>query len=309
MLLCFDVCEQSVSRTDSVSVVNDSVNYLGLKFTFKGETWTNLDKRVLFYSKGDDAYCEPLDNNNEVIVPFEVLTNDYFFFSLYGLGDDLRVTTNKMRIYLQDSGFTGDGVAPSGDHRTIVKKICDRIDTVAGDVSTLDIGLKAVSSLVDKVESDVSGLSTDVNALDGNVSRLSNSVSGLTGDVSALDNAVDSLSDTVSGHTTSIGGLTDDLSALDGTVDGLSDTVSDLNGTVSGHTSSISDLADTVSGHTSSINSLSDTVGGHTTSIGTIENDITSINGKLTNTIEMTVTFTDETTATYQVVVREDESN
>ena len=254
MILLFNVVEQTVTRTDTVTgLVNESVDYLDLSFTFKSNSvWDNLDKKIEFYSKGTGVYDLELENDS-VLVPFEVLTGDYFIFSLYGTDGDLRVTTNKMKVYLKESGFIGDGVAPSDDKRTIIEKINDRIDTVV----------------------------VDVDALESTVSGHTSSLSTLSDDVTALDNAVDSLSDTVSGHTTSIGGLTDDLSALDGTVDDLSDTVSDLNGTVSGHTSSI----------------------------GTIENDITSINGKLTNTIEMTVTFTDETTATYNVVVREDESN
>ena len=249
MILCFNVVEQTVTRTDSNSgLVNESVDYLSLSFSFKeNSVWDDLEKKVEFYAKDTGVYDLELDDGS-VVVPFEVLTGDYFIFSLYGVDGDLRVTTNKMKIYLKESGFIGDGVAPSDDKRTVIEKINDRIDTVVVDVTGLEVTVEGHTTALSELGDDVTGLA-------GSVSALSSSVG-------AIGDDVDSLESTVSGHTNSINSLTGDVSVIGESVDGLESTVSGIG------------------------------------------DDITAINGKLDNTIEMTVEYPDGTSESFDVVVK-----
>ena len=105
----FNVNGQKVSREGKLpdDIVNDSYNYLELRFCFeKDSEWENVTKRVLFRNEDTPVYCKELDNENKVIVPFEVLTKGYFTFELYGSTNDIRITTNQVTIYLKNSDYT-----------------------------------------------------------------------------------------------------------------------------------------------------------------------------------------------------------
>jgi archaellum component FlaC len=236
MFLCFSVDEQTVTRTDTVTgLVNESVDYLGLSFTFKSEgIWDNLDKKIEFYNGEIGVYDLELDNEDKVIVPFEVLTGDYFIFSLYGVSGDLRVTTNRVKVYLKESGFIGDGVAPSDDKRTVIERINDRIDEVSSDV--------------DALETTVSGHSTALSTLGDDVTGLTGSVSALSTNVNAIGDDVDSLETVVNGHTNSINSLTGDVNRIDGTVTDLTGTVNDHSNMLSTHDNSITQLRSDLTG-------------------------------------------------------------
>ena len=106
MDLSFDVDKQMLSRTDSESVVNLSDSYLRLCFNFKSEDWTGLTKFVLVFHAGKVTRC-PLVND-KMYVPGNLLGGDRLVFSLYGVDTSVRVTTNKLKVYLFDSGFTTD---------------------------------------------------------------------------------------------------------------------------------------------------------------------------------------------------------
>ena len=203
MILLFNVDEQTVTRTDSNSgLVNESVDYLSLSFEFKDDSvWDNLVKKIEFYAKGTGVYDLELDDGS-VVVPFEVLTGDYFIFSLYGVDGDLRVTTNKMKIYLDESGFIGDGVAPGDDKRTVIEKINDRIDTVVVDVDALEV-------TVDGHTSSLSNLGDDVTGLAGSVSALSSSVGAIGDDVDSLESTVNEHSTSIENNATNISNLND----------------------------------------------------------------------------------------------------
>ena len=181
MILQFNVDEQTVTRTDTVTgLVNESVDYLDLSFTFKSNSvWDSLDKKIEFYARGTGVYDLELTDDS-VTVPFEVLTGDYFIFSLYGVDGDLRVTTNKMKVYLKESGFIGDGVAPGTDKRTVIEQINDRIDVLnddvtglSGSVGALSTNVSAIGDDVDSLESAVSGIGDDITTING---KLNNTV-------------------------------------------------------------------------------------------------------------------------------------
>ena len=254
MIISYNVDEQSVVRTDENVPVNRSVDYLELKFTFGEGVWGNLTRKIEFYADKVGVYDLELDDD-KVTVPFEVLVGDYFMFSLYGVDGDLRVTTNQVKVYLGQSGFIGDGVAPSDDKRTVVEQINDRIDDVVVDVDALEV-----------------------------------SVGGLSDRVGAVESAV-------SDHSSTIGHLSDDVTSAVNAVETLSGTVSNLGEDVTG----LSNTVDTVTGD---VSALQDTVETLETDVGGVKDDITDINGKLNNTVEMTVEYSDGTSETFDVVVK-----
>ena len=116
--------------TSDDNLVNWTEDYLTLSFTFKTSDWDNLTKFALFKTRGSDTYRIGLVNDT-VLVPHEVLTSDYFVFSVYGINSStLRVTTNQVKVYLANSGYTKTTVPTIPDPSTdIVEEIYIAIAT------------------------------------------------------------------------------------------------------------------------------------------------------------------------------------
>ena len=117
MELEFEVSNQSLVRTDSVGVVNQSVNYLSCVFTFKTTDWSGFNKYVLFKSESGENYCYSLGTECEVecTVPAKVLEHDLFRLTLFGLKDEERITTNLVTVKLVRSGFSTSIQSYEGD--------------------------------------------------------------------------------------------------------------------------------------------------------------------------------------------------
>ena len=115
MILEFEVNNQILTGTDNDKIVNLSNKYLGMTFTFKTSDWNDKVKFALFRTRGSGAYKVALDNDS-LTVPHEVLTNDYFTFSLYGVNEDnVRITTNIIKVYTIQSGYTSKVENPFPD--------------------------------------------------------------------------------------------------------------------------------------------------------------------------------------------------
>ena len=102
MDLEFEVENQHVTRTDDNYTVNLSHDYLQLCFNFETSDWDGLSKFVII-EKTRLAVV-----NNKVVIPSSLLKSDKFSFTLYGVRENYRITTNKVRIYLVESGFRTD---------------------------------------------------------------------------------------------------------------------------------------------------------------------------------------------------------
>ena len=88
-------------------LANHSQKYLEISFDFKTDDWNGLTKFALFTSQGK-TYRVPI-TNGKATAPNAVLTGDRFSIGAYGLGEDeLRVTTNRCRFSLAESGYTID---------------------------------------------------------------------------------------------------------------------------------------------------------------------------------------------------------
>lgn len=99
MLLSFNVQKQIITRTDTESVVCNSMNFLYAQFTFS-EEWAGT-KTAVFKGK-ERTYNALLDENNSCLVPWEVLTESWFYVSVF-CGN--LVTANKVTIYTIPSGY------------------------------------------------------------------------------------------------------------------------------------------------------------------------------------------------------------
>lgn len=152
IIIGFDVDKQIVEKRNSERLVNNSANYLKLCFNFKGDTWDEVtSKRVLFTSKHSKVYCKELDVNNMVIVPWEVLTEKYFLFTLYGIGDDnLRITTTQKRIVMEESGFKEEIEKDLPENSSIVEDIYNKLSNTVEMEVTFEDGSTQIYDMVVK---------------------------------------------------------------------------------------------------------------------------------------------------------------
>ena len=129
MDLEFTINEQICRIVDKrQQVVDLSENYLVLSFTFS-EDWANTGKFVL-YPMPDGTVLRQGISNNKTVVPADVLTGDKFYFTVYGINNNERITTNLVKVNLLKSGFTDDAITPGEDQVTpsVVEEIYLALD-------------------------------------------------------------------------------------------------------------------------------------------------------------------------------------
>ena len=117
MDLEFTINEQTCRLDDKrQQVVNLSENYLVLSFTFSDD-WESTGKFVL-YPMEDGTVLRQGINNDKTVVPADVLTGDKFYFTVYGINNNERITTNLVKVNLLKSGYTDDAITPGEDELT-----------------------------------------------------------------------------------------------------------------------------------------------------------------------------------------------
>ena len=127
MILDFQVNKQNLIRADTEQPAAQSMQYLMCRFTFQSEDWESIKKHVIFrkYLGGsNDAYTVPLNNEGDTMVPAEVITTRGFEVSVYGCNNSQRITTNKVYIPIQESGYEL-GKAPNPPAPDLYEQLLD----------------------------------------------------------------------------------------------------------------------------------------------------------------------------------------
>ena len=99
--LLFEVTHQTVNRIDTFKPVAGSKNYLSAHFDFLTDEWNNTVTAI--FTKGEDSYEMLLDNDNNCLVPWELLVEGGDIF-VSCFCDDLITTTNS-RIFIAETGY------------------------------------------------------------------------------------------------------------------------------------------------------------------------------------------------------------
>lgn len=98
--LLFTVKEQTLEKNKKSSfngIVAGTAGYLGAKFIFYGNAWTDCQKAASFWVN-DVEYAVLLDSNSSCVIPKEALLGDRFEVSLTGLKNDYIIKTNRVEI-------------------------------------------------------------------------------------------------------------------------------------------------------------------------------------------------------------------
>ena len=137
MELEFNIKNQKLTRTDENELIlNESANYMEATFTFTTSEWTDIDKYALFKAENGKAYCVELGTTctKTVKIPYEVLKADFFQITIFGLGEDYRITTTETTIQLDRSGFTEEIYAPEPYDGDIFSQLREMIQNCLCDV-------------------------------------------------------------------------------------------------------------------------------------------------------------------------------
>lgn len=205
MELEFRICNQSLKRTDSEKPADLSNEYLTCKFNFLSDDWDAMGKFAIFRC-GDKTYREAIIED-ECIVPFDALKSDKFILTLYGVNEDVRITTNYLWVTLKRSAFVDKYDESSYFNPDMTEELFDAVEQklyTSRFIETIGNINDEISSLTEnKVDK------TDYNV---DLENINNAITGLT------ENKVDE-----STFVDAVGNINSDISNINDEISSLSD--------------------------------------------------------------------------------------
>ena len=124
LYITFNVYKQKIKRTDTQQIVSDSRNYLHAAITFSDDDWTGIKTAV--FKNGDVVKHAVLDDNNECLVPWEVIKPGILHVSVF-CGD--LITADTATVYINESGYE-DGGAPEAPSPTVYEQIIAMLNDI-----------------------------------------------------------------------------------------------------------------------------------------------------------------------------------
>ena len=124
LYITFNVYKQKIKRTDTQQIVSDSRNYLHAAFTFSDDDWTGI--KTAIFKNGDVVKHAVLDDNNECLVPWEVIKPGILHVSVF-CGD--LITADTATVYINESGYE-DGGIPEDPSPTVYEQIIAMLNEI-----------------------------------------------------------------------------------------------------------------------------------------------------------------------------------
>lgn len=171
MKLLFTIKNQTLYLMTRGAVVADSQGYLGAKFTFTAD-WNDAEKYVQF-KRGELFYDIKLDENDECVVPWEVLAGKGVVnVNVYGTNKEGKVnkliTANSVDVMVEASGLTDAGEPIDPTDGILGNSVRIALQTISNAEAE---ALKAIDAEVGKAES---AAVTAVNAKNSAIASASN---------------------------------------------------------------------------------------------------------------------------------------
>lgn len=126
MKLSFRVEKQNIMRTDSNKVVAKSKNYLYAAFTFSTDDWDDVEIKTAIFKNGDRVFNVILNDNDECLVPHEVLDSGTVIVSVFG-GNLITVDCASFKVH--ESGYE-EGVTPEPPTQDVYSQIIKMIEDI-----------------------------------------------------------------------------------------------------------------------------------------------------------------------------------
>ena len=124
LYITFNVYKQKIKRTDTQQIVSDSRNYLHAAITFSDDDWIGIKTAV--FKNGDVVKHAVLDDNNECLVPWEVIKPGILHVSVF-CGD--LITADTATVYINESGYE-DGGIPEDPSPTVYEQIIAMLNEI-----------------------------------------------------------------------------------------------------------------------------------------------------------------------------------
>lgn len=124
LYITFNVYKQKIKRTDTQQIVSDSRNYLKASFSFSDDDWTGV--KTAIFKNGDVVKHAVLDDNNECLVPWEVIKLGILHVSVF-CGD--LITADTATVYINESGYE-DGGTPEDPSPTVYEQIIAMLNEI-----------------------------------------------------------------------------------------------------------------------------------------------------------------------------------
>ena len=124
LYITFNVYKQKIKRTDTQQIVSDSRNYLKASFSFSDDDWTGI--KTAIFKNGDVVRHAILDDNNECLVPWEVIKLGILHVSVF-CGD--LITADTATVYINESGYE-DGGTPEAPSPTVYEQIIAMLNEI-----------------------------------------------------------------------------------------------------------------------------------------------------------------------------------
>ena len=124
LYITFNVYKQKIKRTDTQQIVSDSRNYLKASFSFSDDDWTGI--KTAIFKNGNVVRHAILDDNNECLVPWEVIKPGILHVSVF-CGD--LITADTATVYINESGYE-DGGIPEDPSPTVYEQIIAMLNEI-----------------------------------------------------------------------------------------------------------------------------------------------------------------------------------
>ena len=197
MKLEFKIENQSLERIDDNKAVDLSNNYLECGFSFS-EDWDDFARFVIFRCN-KKSYRVAIEDTS-CFVPYDVLKADKFLITVYGVKEDVRITTNYLWIHLRKSAFVDEYDESSYFNPDMTEELLDIVEQkVYTSVfnETVDEINTAIENL-DESKVDKSQYNTDLQGIHNSISEVDNAKVSKTDyntDMNVVNNTLVNLND------------------------------------------------------------------------------------------------------------------
>ena len=197
MKLEFKIENQSLIRTDDNKAVDLSNNYLECDFSFS-EDWDDFAKFVIFRCN-KKSYRVAI-NDETCLVPYDVLKADKFLITVYGVKEDVRITTNYLWIHLRKSAFVDEYDESSYFNPDMTEELLDIVEQKVY-TSVFNETVEEINTSIENLDEskvDKSQYNTDLQSIHNNISEVDNAKVSKTDyntDMNVVNNTLVNLND------------------------------------------------------------------------------------------------------------------
>lgn len=127
-----------LSKLSQDPIIAGSVKTLSCRVKFTTNDWNQMSKKMVVFAKGKIQKTTPiedifpplmLDNNNEIIIPANILNYPSFSISAIGMSDEGKKITTNWLVFDVENGAVSDGMASEEIVQTVYENIINNFNS------------------------------------------------------------------------------------------------------------------------------------------------------------------------------------